>query len=61
MHTASHKAVDPRPHRDAVLRQAHQEAFHKMSSAQATADTREVVAQAVEELIDACQAYVESR
>ena len=60
MDSAGREAVDPR-HRDAALRQAHQRAFHKMSSAQPTADRREVVARAMEELIDACQEYVESR
>ena len=56
-----HAEVAPQPHRDAVLRLAHQRAFNKISSAHAAADRHEVVAQAVEELIDACQSYVESR
>ena len=56
-----HAEVAPLPHRDAVLRLAHQRAFHRIFSAHAAADRHEVVAQAVEELIDACESYIESR
>ena len=47
--------------RDAALRRAHQQAFDKISAAAFSLDHRVIVAQAVEELVDACQAYVEAR
>jgi hypothetical protein len=40
---------------------AHQRAFDRIAAAAFTLDHRTMVAQAVEELVDACQAYVEAR
>jgi hypothetical protein len=47
--------------RDAGLRQAHKRAFDKIRAA-ATADADEaLVAEAVRELVDACEAYIQAR
>jgi hypothetical protein len=44
--------------RDEELRLAHQLAFDKILEARSNPGYREVVTKAVEELIDACEAYV---
>ncbi len=51
----------PRRDRDSALRAAHQEAFAKIARARTSADHRAEVALAVDELIDACEAYTEGR
>ncbi len=57
-------AVDVRTglhqHRDGSLRLAHRRAFDKIASARGMRNQREVVARAVEELVDACEAYVDT-
>jgi hypothetical protein len=45
--------------RDAELRGAHQRAFTKIHGAKGSADYRDSVARAVEELVDACEAYID--
>ena len=54
------RVVRVRPNRDDELRDAHQRAFTKMHEASARADRRRVVSEAVQELIDACEAYTEA-
>ena len=49
-----------RHHRDTSLRLAHRRAFDKIASARGMRDQREVVARAVEELVEACEAYVDT-
>jgi hypothetical protein len=46
------------PQREAELRQAHQRAFEKIRAASTAADYQHLVAAAVEELVDACEAYI---
>jgi hypothetical protein len=54
--TASHNGA-----RDGELRLAHQRAFERIRSAGSKQDYRATVAQAVEELVAACEAYTYAR
>lgn len=45
------------PQREAELRQAHRRAFEKIRAASTMTDYQRLVAAAVEELVDACEAY----
>ena len=47
--------------RDEALRTAHQRAFAKISEACTTVDFHGTVAEAVSELVDACEAYADAR
>jgi hypothetical protein len=46
------------PQREDQLRQAHRRAFDKIRAASTTTDYQQLVAAAVEELVDACEAYI---
>lgn len=54
--TASHNGA-----RDGELRLAHQRAFERIRSAGSKQDFRATVAQALEELVAACEAYTYAR
>ena len=61
METLPTSAAENRANRDAALRLAHQRAFSKISGARTSLDYHATVSEAVGELIDACEAYVESQ
>lgn len=44
--------------RDEELREAHHDAFQKIREARTSGNATESIAQAVQELVDACEAYV---
>lgn len=45
--------------RDAELREAHKRAFDKIESARWNAAARDEITRAIDELIDACEAYTD--
>lgn len=47
--------------RDVELRAAHQRAFEQIRKARASADERRLITEAIEALIDACEAYTMPR
>jgi hypothetical protein len=58
---AAQVTTKARPSRDEELRSAHRRAFTKISEAGAAADRGRAISLAVEELIDACEAYTQAR
>ncbi|CAN5544268.1 hypothetical protein BH24ACT26_BH24ACT26_07050 [soil metagenome] len=54
------RVAKSRPDRDEELRYAHQRAFAKIFEARSSKDSRAAVSSAVQELIDACEAYAEA-
>jgi hypothetical protein len=59
--SATMQVTKSRRDRDTELRCAHRRAFDKISHALSSHDYRTVVSEAVSELVDACEAYIEPR